>query len=494
MRIAIWWLRRDLRLSDNQALAAALANADVVLPVFVLDPALLHSPYVAPRRIAFLYEGLRQLDAALRARGSYLIVRRGVPHEVLAALVGESGAQVVYAEEDYSPYAVRRDQKVAVRVPLRYTGGLTLHAPRALVRADGSPYHVFTPFSRAWRALPAPTEDDLLPPPVRIPTPPGIASEALPQLESGAEFAAGEVAAQHRLTRFAGVAADMLPFGRAGDDDAGEDPSPPPIYRYAETRDRMDMLGTSQLSPYLRFGMLSARQAVVVAWRAAELAPDAAARQSALTWLNELIWREFYISILAHYPHVRNHAFRSYLEDIPWWNDAELFERWRTGRTGYPVVDAAMRQLAQSGWMHNRARMIVASFLVKDLLIDWRWGERWFMEQLLDGDPASNNGGWQWSAGTGTDAVPYFRIFNPVTQGKKFDPFGRYVRRWVPELERVPPEYIHEPWRMPAEMQHALGCQIGEDYPLPCVDHQIARQRTLGAYAAARANRRPPRE
>lgn len=491
MRTAIWWLRRDLRLSDNQTLAAALANADVVLPVFILDPTLVRSSYVAPRRLAFLCEGLRRLDAALRARGSYLIVRRGMPHEVLAALVSESGAHGVYAEEDYSPYAIRRDSQVATQVPLRLMHGLTVHAPRTVVRADGSPYHVFTPFSRAWLALPAPAEGDLLPPPTHILTPPGMASETLPVSEITPEFPAGEDEAHHRLVRFAGAVADVLPCIATSNRSVDEIPSQPPIYRYAQVRDRMDMPGTSQLSPYLRFGMLSARQAVVVARRATERAPDAVARQSAITWLNELIWREFYISILAHYPHARSHAFRADLEDIPWSNDVEHFACWRTGRTGYPVVDAAMRQLAQSGWMHNRARMIVASFLVKDLLVDWRWGERWFMQQLLDGDPASNNGGWQWSAGTGTDAAPYFRIFNPVTQGKKFDPSGDYVRRWVPELARVPGEYIHEPWLMPAEVQYKAGCRIGVDYPGPCIDHGAARQRTLAAYATARAGHRP---
>jgi deoxyribodipyrimidine photo-lyase len=490
MRIAIWWLRRDLRLSDNQALAAALAGADAVLPVFILDPVLLRSPYVALRRLAFLYEGLRQLDAGLRARGSYLIVRHGAPYEALAGLVGEIGAHAVYAEADYSPYAVWRDRQVAARVPLRLVGGLTVHAPETVVRADGTPYHVFTPFSRAWLALPAPTEDDLLSPPARVPTPPGVACATLPVVEPIPAFPAGEAEAHLRLMRFAGAAAEVLGHSITSDSSAEEIPSHPPIYQYAQLRDRMDLPGTSQLSPYLRFGMLSARQAVVVARRAADQAPDAAARQSAMVWLNELIWREFYISILAHYPHVRGHAFRRDLEDIPWSNDAEHFARWRTGHTGYPVVDAAMRQLAQSGWMHNRARMIVASFLVKDLLVDWRWGERWFMQQLLDGDPAANNGGWQWSAGTGTDAAPYFRIFNPVTQGEKFDPAGDYVRRWVPELAQVPPEYIHTPWLMPAEMQRATRCQIGVDYPAPCVDHQIARQRTLAAYAVARASQR----
>ena len=472
MTCAIWWVRRDLRLTDNQALAAAITHASSVVPVFVLDPALLASPYVGARRLAFLFDGLRQLDESLRARGSRLIVRRGEPLAVLSALVRASSAEVIFAEEDHSPYARRRDQQIADQLPLRLVGGVTVHPPKAVVKPDGQPYVVFTPFSRAWLALPQPDERVLLPPPPRIHPPPDIGSEPLPEAPSADHrqtFPAGEVEAHRRLAAFtAGPQA--------------------PIYAYADQRNRMDRAGTSQLSPYLRFGMLSARQAAVATRRALETATDAGGRQGAAAWLNELIWREFYIAILAHFPDVRRRTFRSDLQAIPWLNDTAAFERWCDGRTGYPVVDAAMRQLAQTGWMHNRARMIVASFLVKDLLIDWRWGERWFMQHLLDGDPAANNGGWQWTAGTGTDAAPYFRIFNPVSQGIKFDPDGEYVRRWVPELKRVPAQTIHAPWEMSEAMQHAAGCVIGADYPAPLVDHQTARARTLAAYAAARSS------
>jgi deoxyribodipyrimidine photo-lyase len=215
-------------------------------------------------------------------------------------------------------------------------------------------------------------------------------------------------------------------------------------------------------------------------------APKEDAINGAQTWLNELIWREFYVSILYHFPYVLDRSFRPNLQDIPWENDATRFAAWCAGRTGYPVVDAAMRQLVKTGWMHNRARMIVASFLVKDLLIDWRWGEHYFMQHLIDGDPAANNGGWQWTAGTGTDAAPYFRIFNPVLQGKRHDPQGVCVRRWVPELASVPDRYIHVPWEMKAETQRASGCVIGRDYPAPIVDHRQARERTLDAYRSAR--------
>ena len=228
--------------------------------------------------------------------------------------------------------------------------------------------------------------------------------------------------------------------------------------------------------------MMSAREAVVAAQRTIASAPDVHGRKSAEAWLNELIWREFYCAILYHFPEVLRRAFRPELRDIGWSNDEVMFVAWCEGRTGYPVVDAAMRQLAETGWMHNRARMITASFLVKDLLIDWRWGERWFMLHLIDGDPAANNGGWQWTAGVGTDAAPYFRVFNPILQSRKFDPYGDFARAWIPELRRVPDEYIHEPWKMPEDIQRRTRCIIGKDYQAPIIDHVFARARALEAY------------
>ena len=215
-------------------------------------------------------------------------------------------------------------------------------------------------------------------------------------------------------------------------------------------------------------------------------AQDQADLKSAETYLNELIWREFFIAILYHFPGVRTESFRAMYRDIPWENNREQFSAWCAGKTGYPLVDAAMRQLTGIGWMHNRTRMVTASFLTKDLLIDWRWGERWFMQHLLDGDPASNNGGWQWTAGVGTDAAPYFRIFNPISQSRKHDPDGVYIRYWLPELRAVPGDFIHEPWTMPADAQKAAGCIIGQDYPEPIIDHGWARERTLTAYKQVR--------
>ena len=244
----------------------------------------------------------------------------------------------------------------------------------------------------------------------------------------------------------------------------------------------MDLNGTSSLSPYLKFGMISLRSAAACALEALHHVENPDNRKGAEIWLNELIWREFYIHILYHFPDVLKESFRPGLRNITWENDLRKFSQWKSGQTGYPVVDAAMRQLVDTGWMHNRARMIVASFLVKDLHVDWRWGERWFMQNLIDGDPAANNGGWQWTAGTGTDSASYFRIFNPVLQSKKFDPEGNYIRKWIPELASIPKNFIHEPWKMSSEIQSKFGVRIGKTYPSPIVDHQFARQRTLEMY------------
>ncbi|MFN2203469.1 MAG: cryptochrome/photolyase family protein, partial [Caldilineaceae bacterium] len=415
---------------------------------------------------AFLYAGLRALDDELRRHGGRLIVRHGTPIDVLSSLMAECGASQIVAQEDYSPYARRRDEQVARGVPLTLTPGTLVHHPDAVRKADGGAYTVYSPFRRKWLALtlPHPVGE----PPVQLSVPNDIQSDPIPEPESTPWPPAGEHAAQELLDHFT----------------TGPEA---PIYRYAEDRDRVDLEGTSRLSPYLRFGMISARKAVDYAVAAADRASIESAADGPQTWLDELIWREFYTGILFHFPEVRSHSFREKYRQIRWANNKDDFEAWCAGQTGYPLVDAAMRQLAQTGWMHNRARMIVASFLTKDLLIDWRWGEEWFMQHLVDGDPAANNGGWQWSAGTGTDAAPYFRIFNPVSQSKRCDPAGDYIRKHVPELRTVPDKYLHEPWKMPAGVQQSSGCIIGKTYPEPVVDHKWARERALTIYAEAKA-------
>ena len=443
---SIWWIRRDLRLADNPTLQSAL-QADFVIPVFILDTAFSRQ---SRRRRNFLYEGLSALDRDLRSRNSYLVIRSGKPDNALLQLVRETGAEKIFAEEDYTPYARKRDSLVAVQLPLQLVHGQTVHHPEIVRKADGKPYTVYTPYARRWKSLLMKIK--LIPAPDRINTPAGISSELLPRFEANPRFPAGEQEAIKRL----------------------EDFSSGNIFTYGENRDRMDLEGTSSLSPYLRFGMLGLRQAVSTARQAILEAGSGAAERSAETWLNELIWREFYIQILYHFPRVSRMAFNPSLANISWRTDLSDFEIWKEGMTGVPIVDAAMRQLKQTGWMHNRTRMIAASYLVKDLLIDWRRGEAWFMENLLDGDMAANNGGWQWVAGTGTDAAPYFRIFNPVLQSIKFDPEGNYIRKWLPELRALNMREIHAPWQK--------GIKINGYPDKPIMDRKIVKERTMNAY------------
>lgn len=469
MNTAIWWIRRDIRLSDNPALAMALERSSWVIPLFIIDPQLEKSPYFSQRRWDFLCGCLNSLDEDLRHRGSRLIVRRGNPYQVLLDMTREYRVEAIFAEPDVSPYARQRDVPISKELPLQWFGSPAVHPPGSIVKPDGSPYTVFTPFNKRWKALPFPTLMDSLTP-VSVKTPGQVSGMAAPipvKTHGLDEFTPGEKAANERLDAFC--------YGK----DA-------PIYRYAQTRNLLNEQGTSGLSPYLRLGCISPSWVASRAYWAIQNAPNSDAKRSAQTWLDELIWRDFYIHILYHFPDARKYSFRSDLLSIQWLNDPDHFSAWCMGRTGYPVVDAGMRQLLHSSWMHNRARMITASFLVKDLLIDWRWGEKWFMQHLIDGDPAANNGGWQWTAGTGTDAAPYFRVFNPVLQGKKFDPHGAYIRSWVPELASLPDEFIHQPWLMTPMQQKEFGCIIAVDYPERLVDHTEARIRMLKVFRQAK--------
>lgn len=470
MKTSIWWIRRDLRITDNQALFAAQNNSDQVIPVFILDQFLWNSPYVGEKRINFLLNGLRSLDQDLRKIGSRLIVQSGDPVQSLQKLFKETSADCIYAEEDFSQYARRRDKKIQQMLPLKLTNGLTAYHPMEMIKKDGTPYTIYSPFMRYWKSRPRPKASQVIPAPTQINSPARLTSTPIPdnsETYSGIPYLAGEQRAQEQLSNFV----------------EGTNPA---IFNYAESRDRPDLNNTSGLSPYLRFGMVSTRQAVVTAFACIDEAVGNEAQKSAEVWLNELIWREFYFSILYHFPFVAKQSFRSNLRNIQWANNEEDFTAWTEGKTGFPFVDAGMRQLKKIGWMHNRTRMVVASFLTKNLLIDWRWGERWFMEHLIDGDPASNNGGWQWTAGTGTDAAPYFRIFNPISQSKRFDPDGKYIRQWLPELRNVPDDFIHEPWIMPYSLQSKIGCHIGIEYPAPIIELAWSRQRALEIYGAAK--------
>jgi deoxyribodipyrimidine photo-lyase len=461
----VWWLRRDLRLHDNEALSTALEAGEPVIPLFILDPNLLSSQYVGDKRLAFLFANLRQLAEDLNSRGAQLIVRQGQPVEVMKKLRDQIGFNRIIAERDHSPYAQSRDREVGAVFPLQRVGSSAILPPGAVRKADGDPYVVYTPFHNRWLDQKLPSQVDLLPAPDRIPSPSGLTSESIPvspayQLEE--HFPIGEAAARNRLAEYCAEQGN--------------------IGSYTQLRDRMAADGTSRLSPYLRFGLLSPREVFIAAQENLDRSEQKQRRQSTRQWISELIWRDFYIHILNFFPYARQQSFRQKYRDLAWPNEETQFDAWCRGQTGYPIVDAAMHQLLAIGWMHNRARMIVASFLVKDLLIDWRWGERFFMQHLIDGDPASNNGGWQWSAGTGTDAAPYFRIFNPISQSQKHDPEGEFIRRWLPQLERVPNRHIHQPWMMSKAEQAEYGCLIGSDYPAPIIEHSQARKRALDFY------------
>jgi deoxyribodipyrimidine photo-lyase len=477
-RPAIVWFRRDLRLHDHPALTTALAAHPTILPLFVIDDGLLAGRWPAPNRLWFMIGSLRVLAAELEARGGRLVIRRGRPAEVLARLAQETGARDVYVSRDHSPYGRRRDRAVATALAalgaeLHAKRGNLVHEPDAITTRDGRPFVVYSPFRRAWERLeprrPLAAPDRIATPadladgspldPGRIPdlTELGL---AVPTADPTHLPQPGERAARARLARWVAEGADRLDG-------------------YASRRDLLGVDGTSRLSADLRWGTLSPTEVLVRTARDGD---------GARVYASELTWREFYAHVLWHEPRVTTESFARAYDALPWRADIEDIEAWRIGRTGVPVVDAAMRQLRTTGWMHNRARMIAASFLTKDLLVDWRVGERHFMEHLVDGDLASNNGGWQWTASTGTDPQPYFRIFNPISQGRRFDPDGAYVRRWVPELAAVPLGRLHEPWTMTPAEQGAAGCRIGIDYPAPIVDHAAARARALDAYAAARGS------
>ena len=462
-RTHIWWIRRDIRLHDNQALEAAIKGADHLIPLFIIEPDLMDA--AAAKRRAFLLGALAALDQELKALGSRLIVRQGPAQTALPSLVDELGGAAIFAHEDFSPFARQRDQAISGIADLNLFPGVVLQHPETILKDDGDPYIVFTPYKKSWYQQPLPTPADCLPSPdVLPPLPAELESIDLPTSEPVEGFSTSAKEAQQRLTDF--TAAD--------------------IQHYRSQRNRLDLEGTSRLSPYLRFGLISIREAFANAHIAFLQAKTDATRDEIRTWMDELVWREFYTAILYHFPDVLKRPFRQDYENIPWRQAPDDLAAWQNGLTGYPIVDACMRQLSETGWMHNRGRMITASFLTKDLLINWQEGEAWFMANLVDGDPAANNGGWQWSAGTGTDAAPYFRIFNPIIQSKKFDPEGAFIARWVPELADLPAQHRHQPWELPSTEAQKYDFKLGRDYPEPIVDHSFARQRTLQAYKAAR--------
>jgi deoxyribodipyrimidine photo-lyase len=442
----IVWHRADLRLHDHPALLAATAKNTTVIPVFILDPALLGPPYSGNNRVQFLYANLHALAERYSAIGSRLVVRFGQPAVQLTLLVQESQAQAVYALRSHEPAGRERDLVVAkalqtTGIALDLFDGDTIIEPGLVRTAGGTGYRVFTPFWRAWSSLAWPHPG----PALSYLTAHTLASATIPMPHSTVTLPmAGEQAAIAQMQRF------LRDQGRF----------------YSESRDFMAQNATSQLSSYLHLGILGPRQAAAAA---------AAAANS--QWLRQLCWRDFYRHLLWDEPRLATEAFKLAWNSFPWRDHtqnnstaASDFLAWQTGQTGYPIIDAAMCQLIGTGWMHNRARMLVASFLTKHLLIDWRAGEAWFNQHLLDGDLANNNGGWQWTAGCGVDAAPYFRVFNPLTQGEKFDSDGDYIARYLPELAVLAPEARHQP-----SMLSRVAC----NYPQPIIELSQGRERFL---------------
>lgn len=466
---ALVWLRRDLRWHDHTALHTATTTAESVAVAFVFDRVILDALRDRDdRRVSFIYRSLVALDGHLRDRGSRLLVACGDPVEEVPRLATALNVQRVVTATDFEPYAKERDANVkgalqAVGVQLESVLDHVMLRGAELRTAEGSPYRVFTPFSRAWKSALRPADiESRDPDPSRLwPIAELPGTHHLPELASmGFQSVAtwlepGEAAAQARLDAFAAKMA-----------------------HYADLRDYPAAQATSTLSVDLRFGTISPRQC----------ARQAMSQQGkgAESWLNELIWREFYSMILDCFPSVVEEEFQPVYRGMTWPGSEEDFALWTEGLTGYPLVDAAMRHFKMTGWMHNRLRMVVASFLTKDLLVDWRWGEAWFARYLLDFDLASNNGGWQWAASTGCDAQPYFRIFNPVLQSKKFDPEGAFIRENLPELAGFEGDLVHWPHEATPLEQLAAGCELGRDYPHPIVDHHVQKERAIRLLESAR--------
>lgn len=460
-RCAIVWFRRDLRLADNPALADALRLAEVVAPLFVApDPAAPHGPGAAS--LAWLERSLTALDADLRVRGNALARRQGPAPDALARAAAECGATLVACTRDWTPAGLAEERAVATAlsasgVELRVVEAQLLAPPDSLATASGSPYAVFTPFSRVWKAALRPAS-------------PLLAPDQIPAAALGAFPPSPETAAAYDVTFSwtpgeAGACRLLSEFVRDG------------LGSYDIERDIPSVRGSSELSPHLAWGEVSPRQVVASVMAAAD---------DATTWpyLRQLAWREFTYHVLNAHPETLDRPLRSEFAAFPWRDDTAGLVAWLEGRTGYPLVDAGMRQLAETGWMHNRVRLVASSFLTKHLLIPWQTGEAAFQARLVDFDPAANAFNWQWVAGSGADAAPYFRIFNPTLQGTRFDEDGTYVRRWVPELARLSPRWIHQPWLAPESELRAAGIRIGATYPRPIVDHAEARSRALAALAS----------
>ncbi len=484
MRPAIVWFRRDLRLQDNPALQAAVKRGGPVVPLYVLEDEPDERWRLGGATKWWLHRSLAALDDSLRERGSRLVLARGEARAVLRRLVEETGAEAVYWNRRYEPAGIERDTKIKTEfaaggLDARSFNAALLHEPQTIANKQGRPFQVFTPFWRHCLTVP-------VPPPVKLGAgetlrapaawPQSLAIETL-QLEPKIAWdgglrecwVAGEASGARRLREFVADGMDL----------------------YHETRDEPACDGTSRLSAALHFGEVSPRQIWAAVKARAKESGVFPPSKGAQVFLAEIGWREFAHHLLYHFPHTVERPMREEFAGFSWAEDAGGVKlgAWQRGETGYPIVDAGMRQLWKTGWMHNRVRMIVASFLVKHLRLPWTAGAAWFWDTLVDADLANNTLGWQWSAGCGADASPYFRIFAPVLQGQKFDARGEYVRRWVPELARMPDKFVQAPWTAPADVLKEAGVELGKDYPRPIVEHARARKEALAAFETMRARR-----
>ena len=462
MKTVIHWFRRDLRVADNTALLEANRLGERVVPVFVVEDSFHTGRDVGGVRISFLMRSLESLAKNLETLGYKLVVRSGRSETVIPELAKETGARAVFANNRYEPYAQARDRKIrenlrGIGVDFRVFKDAVVWEEKDILTKTGGPYTVFTPYSKTWRTKP-----------VAKPLPKLAAAKVPVQPMRSEEIPLDPATLGHPTGQ------DLWPAGEKAAREALESFLAKAVFNYADGRNFPAEPGTSRLSPHLRAGTIGIRTVLqkVESFRASA---NATQLKSLDTYVSELIWREFYLQILHNFPHVMRGNFRPEYDALEWSGNRTHLQAWQAGQTGFPIVDAAMRCLNKTGWMHNRLRMIVAMFLTKDLLISWREGEQHFMEQLVDGDMAANNGGWQWSAGTGTDAAPYFRIFNPVTQSEKFDAEGVFVKQWVPELRDVPASLVHQPWENPLLPSRSK-------YAERIVLHDVQRIRCLAMY------------
>lgn len=467
MKKAIFWFRRDLRLEDNCALYHCLNDNDIVIPIFIFDKNILEKLPKKDKRVEFIWHCIQHIKTKLNDLGSDLIVVHDRPSQVIE-LAKAHQVTAVYCNEDYEPDAIHRDQFVQQelrhhQIEFKSYKDTVIFAKREILNQQGEPYHVFTPYKNAWRAKLHSSNfqhyhsEDLLEKFIKTPKNELISLEGLGFEKTGIADKP-IVGAHHAQKLFADFKADKA-------------------QQYKENREFPAISGTSFLSTHFRFGTISIRQVVREILELSDVAMGRF-REGCDTWLNEIIWRDFYFQILFNDPHVVHSSFKPQYQNFPWLHDEGLFRAWCEGRTGYPLVDAAMIQLNTLGYMHNRLRMLTASFLTKIMLIDYKMGEQYFAEKLLDFDLAANNGGWQWSASTGCDAQPYFRIFNPMTQSKKFDADAVFIKKYLPIFKNVPEKFLHAPWEYQKELQ-SFGITLGKDYPLPIVDYAEARKATL---------------